>query len=202
MATPSQSEIIRGWLELQDRHCTAPEIAAAIGRPGDRAVYFNVHRMWREGVLSREGRCKHYAFQIAREVRRPLQRDERKRRRAERERARRRRQGKAGRTWAEWKAECDARKAATRAALEAAKAKRTQEREAERAERLAEQEAERAARKHRRRQRRIAPANPRHHAPIPALRQQPERPPEIRRESVEEFLRRGGRVERLEAAWS
>lgn len=193
---PSQAAIIRAWLELQSEPRTAVEIAAAVGRPGDLGVVRHVHRLWRDKFLTRSGRCKRYAFALARDVeKRPAMTS------AERERKRRIRNG--GRSWEQWKAECEARKAATAARLEAEKAQRRADAARERAERLAAREAAQAKRKAARAKPvpRVAPksAVPRVRPFVPF----PTTPPPETRESVEDFLRRGGKIIQLPpCTWS
>lgn len=198
---PPQSELVRGWLETQDGPRTVPEIADAIGQAGNRKVGPNVHRMFREGVLSREGRCRQYAFQVARDIRRPLDPEERQRRRTERERARRRRNGKPGRTWAEWQAECAAKRAATKAREEAAKAERAAAREAERLQREARRQAARRKREAEREARKVKRcAPPRNPRAFRIVKPAPDPAPRVNSpaESVDDFLRRGGKITRLE----
>jgi hypothetical protein len=195
---PAQAELIRAWLELQSGPRTCVDIAAAIGKPRDQQAYRNVHRMFRDGMLSRTGQCRSYAFAIAREPAPKLPRDERKRRKADRERASRRRMGLPGQTRAEYRAQCRARAEATRARLEAAKAQRKAARDAERAKRQAARDAARTAKAATRKKKAKAPPKPR--APrvrvLKPAAPAPQQPREV--ESVADFLRRGGKITRLE----
>lgn len=188
---PSQAEIIRAWLQLQDAPRTCTQIAAAIGLPGDTLVYQNVHRMFRDGILAREGRCRSYCFRLAREVapRERMPRDEQLRRNAEAERGRRRRKHAEGaRTREQWLAE------------QAAQHQAWLERKAvEKAARKAARDAERASK----------PA-PKPRAPKPKAQPKPRvirlqasptaKPAAttVRVESVQDYLRRGGKITRLE----
>ena len=179
----SLAATIREWLKTQDGPRTIPEIVAGIGE--SHGVGPITHRMYRDGILSRTGRCRFYAFAVIREPVAPIDSDERRRRKAERERARRRRMGLPGRTWAEYMAECKQRSDATRAIA----AKRKAEREAMRRIR----DIEKAARK----ARREAARKPKPR-PVLVLKDAPPAPVEPPRETVESFLRRGGRIDHLE----
>lgn len=204
---PPQAELIRAWLELQSEPRTGVEISCAIGRPKEVLVYQNVHRMFRDGMLARTGRCRHYAFTLLRDaiIRPRMPKDEYLRRAREADRKRRHRKG--GQTMEQWRAEQAKRHAAWLARKAAEKAKRRADREAERAqredERIAAKAAPRAPRPPRekpaprpratrisRAKTSVKPSTSRMRvlAPMPAPA-----PPEVR-ESVDEFLRRGGQV--------
>ena len=210
---PPQAELIRAWLELQSEPRTGVEIAGAIGLPRNVLVYQNVHRMFRDGMLARTGRCRHYAFTLLRDaiIRPRMPKDEYLRRAREADRKRRYRKG--GNTMAQWRAEQAQRHAAWLARKAAEKAKRRADREAERAQREDERIAAKAAPRAPRPPR--APAAPRPRAAraprakpaakvtalsAPRLRELmgfPAPPAPERRESVDEFLRRGGQVTHL-----
>jgi hypothetical protein len=189
---PSQSEVIRAWLELQPEPRTCPEIAAAIGQPGETRVYQNVHRMFRDGILAREGQCRSYVFRLAREPRTQsrMPRDEQLRRNADAERARRRRKHADGaRTRKQYLAQMAAQHQAWLDRKDAEKAARKAARQSERNERKSERKA--------RPKRPKAPPKPR------VVRLRPSPPPKpalapVRVESVQDYLRRGGKITRLE----
>ena len=192
---PAQAELIRAWLELQPEPRTCVEIAAAIGLPGSTRVAQNVHRMFRDGMLSRSGRCRSYAFAIARQpiVREPMPHDEYLRRAREANRKRHSKRG--GRTLAEYRAAMAEQHAAWLARKAAEKAERAAAREAERAQR---QTARKAAKAATRKKKAKAPPKPR----APCVRvlkpaaPAPQQPRPV--ESVADFLRRGGKITRLE----
>lgn len=197
---PSQAEIIRAWLELQSEPRTCPEIAAAIGRPGDTKVYQNVHRMFRDGILVREGQCRSYRFSPGRPptVRTRMPHEEYLRR--AREANRKAHSKRRGRTLAEYNAERAEQRRATAARREAEKAARRAAREAERAQREADRAAANAAKP------------PKKCKPKPKAAQKPRvrrvRPQVVPAaataprvdgvESIADFLRRGGQIVRLE----
>ncbi len=220
---PSQATIIRAWLEIQTQPRTVVEIAEAIGKPRDAQVYRNVCRMFRDGMVSREGRCRRYRFTLQRDamIRPRMPRDEYLRRAREADRKRRHRRG--GQSQATWRAEQARRHAATIARREAEKAKRRAEREAERERREAEREAEQtqrrqdrnAARAQRRaererdvwqapRSRVVRAPKPPRPKPAPQPRKVRERvhvapaPAPVVYQSVDDFIANGGKVERLE----
>lgn len=203
----SHSARIREWLSTQDGPRSVPEIILGIGAPhACQLTAQSVHRMFRSGILVREGRCRSYRFALGRElvVREPVPKDEYLRRAREANRKRHARKG--GRTREQYLAEQAQRHAEWLARQAAAKAQRKADREAERAQRQAEQEAARAAA---RATRATAPRKPRapRAAPVRPLdkpakgirfdeapRPQPQPVPV---ESVDDFIRRGGRVIRL-----
>lgn len=193
---PPQAAIVRAWLELQSEPQTVVDIAEALSSFDAGKLARNVHRMWRDGLLARSGKCRSYAFVIARApVRRErIPRDERLRLKAERERARSRRRIAAGqaRSWEAWKAECEARRVAAQVRKAEAQAKRQRARDAERAEREAAREAARRAPKPARAKPAVQPTSAR-----PFVRPAPQ-PTPVEFESVEAFLRRGGKVIHLE----
>lgn len=198
MALPSQSEMVRAWLELQSGPRTAAEIAAAIGKPGDSGVSQNVHRMFRDGILSRTGRCRQYAFQIAREpiTRSRMPKDEYLRRAREANRKRRARKG--ARTLAQYREDRAKQHQAWLDRKAAEKAARKAAREQERADRRAEQEAAKLAKPGRpKKPAAPKPKKPRVHR-VRARKPAPQPVQVARVESVEDFLRRGGRIVRLE----
>lgn len=192
---PSQSALIRAWLELQSAPRTCVEIAVAIGKPGDVLVAQNVHRMFRDGILARTGRCRSYAFTLARDVivRPRMPKDEYLRRAREANRKRHARAG--GRTKEQYLADLAAQHAAWLARKAAAKAKRDADRMTEGRLRQAEQKA---ASKAPRPVRPKAPPKPR--APrLRALDTSPLKPAPAPApvESVADYLRRGGKIIRL-----
>lgn len=195
---PAQAELIRAWLELQSGPRTCVEIADAIGLPRNHRVYQNVHRMFRDGMLSRTGQCRSYAFAIARQpiVREPMPHDEYLRR--AREANRKRYSKQRGRTLAEYNAERAEQKRQSAARKEAEKAQRKADREAERATRQAAREAAKAAKAATRKKKAKAPPKPR--APrvrvLKPAAPAPQQPRPV--ESVADFLRRGGKITRLE----
>lgn len=196
---------IRDWLSTQDGPRTIPEITAGLGlSQPDGLTAHSVHRMHREGMLSKEGRCRAYRFAVVREPAKPLALDEKRRRANEAQRKRWARLSR--RTRAQYLADIAANKAARLAEIAAAKAQRKADREAERAQRQAEQKAAREAA---RATRATAPRTPRapRAAPVRPL-DKPAKgirfdeaprpaPQPVPVESVEDFIRRGGRVIRL-----
>lgn len=188
----SNAAAIRAWLKTQDGPRTVVEIADGIGRPGDVIVYQNCHRMFRDGILARSGRCRSYAFTVLRDpiVRKAMPRSEQLARNAEAERKRQWRKGR--RTKAQYLADCKAMREARLAKLDAEKAKRRAEREAER--KLREDERNAAKARKVRQAKPKAPPMPR----IPNVRPMVAPPPAPKpAESVEDFLRRGGKIVRL-----
>jgi hypothetical protein len=177
---------MRAWLAAQGGPRTVTEIAAGLPQYDAGTLARTAHRMWRDGMFTRSGKCRSYAFGLGRApiVKAPSTSTERARRR------------RGGGTWADYLARCAERTAATKARLEAEKAARREAAAKERAERQAARQAAQEAR-------RAAPKPPRPKAP-PKPGPVRERvhvapaPAPVVFESVEAFMARGGKVQKLD----
>lgn len=171
---------IRDWLRTQDGPRSTAQIAAGIGEANADRVSYSASQMVRDGQMIRYGSKPFtYAVDPSADTRKPVTDEEKRKRRNERVRKRNRALGVMSR------AEYDAKRAEERKAKRAATAKAKRERVAK-----------------------PKPAPKPAPKPIhvqPACVKRVERPAPVAQdaepETVDEFLARGGRIERLGTTW-
>lgn len=176
----TDAQRIRDWLRDRPEGASAPEIARGAG-----ASIFAVYQLHSDGMLARDGGQRRYSYRLVREPVPAMDNDVRRVRRREQERARRRRNG--ARPLDEHHALVRA-EAVRRAAERPARAKATKV-----AKPLPLPKPK--------------PAKPAKPKPMP-IAIEPKRParheapkPAPRRQTVDEFVARGGVIERIPPPW-
>lgn len=189
-------EVLRPGPKLQR------EIVRALPDAEPKRVYYAVAVMFREGVLERTGdHPKAYRYAIAREpVQRPRRTPEQLRARKRAQEARRMKAA-GRRTWAEYLADKAQQKAEREARIAGERAARKAERE--RLRTLRERAPKPKPAPKPRKLRKAKPVAKRTPITIPPKAPCPTKPTPLppRRESVAEFMARGGRIERLAPPW-